>query len=57
MPSAPIIRDKKYNKGLVKAIIVNSGNANAHTGKKGIEIINKYVDYLTKKLDVIKKNI
>ena len=35
-PSAPIIWDKKYNKGRVKAIIVNSGNANAHTGNNGI---------------------
>ena len=48
MPSAPIIWDKLYNKGTVKALIVNSGNANAHTGKKGINIINKYVNELVK---------
>ena len=39
-PSAPIIWDKKNNKGKVKALIVNSGNANAHTGKEGLNIIN-----------------
>ena len=47
-PSAPIIWDKINNKNLIKALIVNSGNANAHTGKKGITIIDKYVDYLSK---------
>ena len=47
-PSAPIIWGKKYNKGKVKALIVNSGNANAHTGKKGLKIIDEYVVYLSK---------
>ena len=42
-PSAPIIWDKKNNKGYCKILIVNSGNANAHTGSKGIEAIEKYV--------------
>ena len=32
-PSAPIIWDKKNNKGKAKALVVNAGNANAHTGK------------------------
>ncbi len=47
MPSAPIIWDLKNNKGTVKALIVNSGNANAHTGKKGIDTIDKYTNYLS----------
>ena len=42
-PSAPILWDKKNNKGLCKVVIVNSGNANAHTGKEGIKVINDYV--------------
>ncbi len=46
-PSAPIIWDKKNNKGRVKALVVNSGNANAHTGKDGLKIIDKYVKALT----------
>ncbi len=49
-PSAPIIWDKKNNKGKAKALIVNAGNANAHTGKAGLKIIDKYVKELTKKI-------
>ena len=46
-PSAPIIWDKKNNKGKAKALIVNAGNANAHTGNSGLKIIDKYVEALT----------
>ena len=49
-PSAPIIWDKKNNIGKAKALIVNAGNANAHTGKEGLKIIDKYVEALTKKI-------
>ncbi len=56
-PSAPIIWDKKHNNGKVKALIVNSGNANAHTGKEGIEIINDYVKSLSKHLGCKKNQI
>ena len=41
-PSSPIIWDKKNNTGFCKSLIVNSGNANAHTGKRGIKNIGKY---------------
>ena len=47
-PSAPIIWDKKNNKGKAKALVVNAGNANAHTGKDGLRIIDRYVKDLTK---------
>ena len=50
-PSAPIIWDKRNNKGKVKALVVNAGNANAHTGKDGLKIIDKYVSVLTKKIE------
>ena len=50
-PSAPIIWDKKNNKGRAKALVVNAGNANAHTGKDGIKIIEKYVKALSKKIE------
>ena len=43
-PSAPIIWDKRYTKNLCKVLIVNSGNANAHTGEEGIQNINQYVE-------------
>ena len=39
MPSAPIIWDKKNNNSFCKVLIVNSGNANAHTGSRGINQI------------------
>ena len=42
-PSAPIIWDKSNNRGFCKVLIINSGNANAHTGLKGIKNINMYV--------------
>ena len=56
-PSAPIIWDKIYNKGKVKALVVNSGNANAHTGRTGINIIDKYTTYLSKFLKCKKSEI
>jgi len=43
-PSAPIIWDKNYTKDLCKVLIVNAGNANAHTGDEGIKNINQYVN-------------
>ncbi len=45
-PSAPIIWNKINNQKKTKALIVNSGNANAHTGDKGLKIIETYVKYL-----------
>ena len=45
-PSAPIIWHKKqYKKNPCKILIVNSGNANAYTGNKGIESIKKYTSF------------
>ncbi|MDC2979781.1 bifunctional ornithine acetyltransferase/N-acetylglutamate synthase, partial [Pelagibacteraceae bacterium] len=57
MPSAPIIWDKKHNKGTTRALIVNSGNANAHTGKKGIDLIDRYVKYLSLLINCRKNEI
>ncbi len=48
MPSAPIIWDKKNNNNFCKALIVNSGNANAHTGTRGINQIEKYTKVASK---------
>jgi len=42
-PSAPIIWDKKNNNGYCRLLIVNSGNANAHTGNLGVKNIDRYV--------------
>ena len=57
MPAAPLIWDKKNNIGNCKALIVNSGNANAHTGKQGLKNINKYTDKLAKFLKCSIKDI
>ena len=57
MPSAPILWDKKNNKGIVKVLIVNSGNANAHTGKKGIKIIDQYCEFIAKFIGCKKNEI
>ena len=56
-PSAPIIWDKKNNKGKCKVLIVNAGNANAHTGNNGIKVIDKYVGYLSSLLKCKKNEI
>ena len=56
-PSAPIIWDKKNNKGKCKALIVNSGNANAHTGKKGLKIIDMYISKLLRKIKCKKEEV
>ena len=57
MPSAPIIWDKKNNNGTAKVLIVNSGNANAHTGNKGLKTIDIYTGQLAKFLKCSVKNI
>ena len=57
MPSAPIIWGKQHSRKSLKAIVVNSGNANAHTGSQGIKIINEYVDFLSKKINCKKNQV
>ena len=57
MPSAPIIWDKKNNNGKCRALIVNSGNANAYTGNSGLKNIDKYSNELAKYLSCSKKEI
>ena len=56
-PSAPIIWGKQHSKKSLRALVVNSGNANAHTGTHGIKIINEYVDFLSKKINCKKDQI
>jgi len=56
-PSAPIIWDKKNNKGKCKVLIVNSGNANAHTGNEGLALINNYIFEIKKLLDCKKEYV
>ncbi len=57
MPAAPIIWNKKYKNNKCKILIVNSGNANAFTGIDGIEEINKYVKFVSKKFKCKKNQV
>ena len=57
MPAAPIIWNKKYRNNKCKILIVNSGNANAFTGSDGIEEINKYVEFVSKKFKCKKNQV
>ena len=57
MPSAPIIWCKQHSRKSLRAVVVNSGNANAHTGSLGIKIINEYVDFLSKKINCKKNQV
>lgn len=57
-PGEPIKWNKKIKRrGAVSLILINSGNANVFTGKKGEESINKIVSFLSKRLKVDKKEI
>ena len=51
-PSAPVIWCKKIRKiGKARALIINSGNANAHTGSKGMNTVKKTVSSLVNHVD------
>tara|TARA_B110000438_G_scaffold303085_1_gene363054 strand:- start:178 stop:1386 length:1209 start_codon:yes stop_codon:yes gene_type:complete len=56
-PSAPIIWDKKQKNNLCNLLIVNSGNANAYTGNKGIESIKNYTMCAANVFQCNKRNI
>ena len=56
-PSAPIIWDKNQKNNLCKLLIVNSGNANAYTGTKGIEVIRNYTKHASNIFGYSQKNI
>ncbi|MDC3024179.1 bifunctional glutamate N-acetyltransferase/amino-acid acetyltransferase ArgJ [Alphaproteobacteria bacterium] len=48
---------KIKNNGEAKVLFINSGNANAYTGKKGYENVLKIVDKLAKTFECNKENI
>jgi len=51
--AAPVkICMKRIRSGIAQAVVLNSGNANACTGKKGIEDALKITDYLAEKLNI-----
>jgi len=57
-PSAPVDWCRKYlSKGKAKAIVINSGNANAFTGQKGVESTQQTAQAAAKVLDCSEKEI
>ncbi|MBN2831683.1 MAG: bifunctional glutamate N-acetyltransferase/amino-acid acetyltransferase ArgJ [Candidatus Omnitrophica bacterium] len=59
IPAVPVILCKKFlaKKGLFRAIIINSGNANCFTGKKGLEDSLSTAGILAKALGVRNKSV
>ncbi len=55
--AAPVIISKSHSKNIIKALIVNSGNANACNGKYGIDDANKIILAVSKELGVAKSSI
>ena len=55
--SEPVRWSKNNIKNNIKAIVVNSGNANAMTGKEGFNSIKKYISPIAKKINCSNKNI
>ena len=53
----PVKWSKKNINNDIRAIVVNSGNANALTGKKGYDSIKKYINIIAKKINCSVKNI
>tara|TARA_A100001011_G_C14289017_1_gene835195 strand:+ start:25 stop:1257 length:1233 start_codon:yes stop_codon:yes gene_type:complete len=57
-PGVPIVWNKSIIKnGKVSALIINSGNANVYTGKKGEEALKKIITALSIKLSINEKEI
>ena len=57
-PSAPVIWCKKIRKiGKARALIINSGNANAHTGSKGMNTVKKTVSSVVNHVDCKAKEV
>ncbi|MGC8555081.1 MAG: bifunctional glutamate N-acetyltransferase/amino-acid acetyltransferase ArgJ [Candidatus Acidulodesulfobacterium sp.] len=55
--AAPVVISKKNSKNIIKALIVNSGNANACNGKQGMEDAMKVVKSLAAEADIHESSI
>ncbi|MDC3143393.1 bifunctional glutamate N-acetyltransferase/amino-acid acetyltransferase ArgJ [Pelagibacteraceae bacterium] len=49
--------EKNLKKGKVKAIIINSGNANTFTGDAGVKAMHKLVNFISQKFDILSSKI
>lgn len=58
MPSAPVIWCKKIRRhGRARALIVNSGNANAHTGMDGMNVVHDTVNTVSNLINCSKNEV
>ena len=55
--AAPVIISKKNSKNIIKALIVNSGNANACNGKYGILDAKRVLESVSKEIGAAPENI
>lgn len=55
--AAPVIISKAHSKNIIRALIVNSGNANACNGKQGSADADIYLSGLAKELEIDKAGI
>jgi glutamate N-acetyltransferase/amino-acid N-acetyltransferase len=55
--AAPVILSKKNSKNIIRAVIVNSGNANACNGLDGVKDAKKVMSIASKALDIKEDNI
>ncbi len=55
--AAPVILSKKNSKNIIRAIIVNSGNANACNGLDGVKDAKKVMSIASKALNIKEDNI
>ena len=55
--AAPVIVAKNHLNSNIEALLINSGNANAGTGEKGLEDSYKTCEYLAQELNILPKQV
>ncbi len=55
--AAPVLVSRSNSKNIIKAVVVNSGNANACNGQEGVADAKKVVSFVAKTLNIPKKSI
>ena len=55
--AAPVIVAKNHLNSNIEALLINSGNANAGTGEKGLEDSYKTCEYLAKELKILPEQV
>ena len=55
--AAPVIVAKNHLNSNIKALLINSGNANAGTGEKGLEDSYKTCEYLAQELKILPEQV